>query len=119
MAPSVSQRLDGIPRKQLAMRGETLLKKLEVDEESRRLVGRVVKRAIEHAAITAKAASIRMGLSDDGVQVSRWCAGTEPPSLVRLLAVPELRDGLSIALAELNERAEVRTVISLPKRVSA
>lgn len=111
MSPSVSQRLDGLPRKQIAMGSESLLKKIESNDDARRQVGRLIARAIEVAGISNKDASLRMGLSADGVQVSRWCAGTEPPSLLRLTSVPALCCGLAVALAELAD-AEVRTVVS-------
>lgn len=112
MRNSLPDRAVTAQRKPLACSGETVLRKLEIDAESRRLVGRLIERAIEIAGMSKKAASLRMGLSDDGVQVSRWCAGTEPPSLVRLASVPALACGLAVALAELAD-AEVRTVISM------
>lgn len=115
MPSSVSQRLDEVPRKTLKCGGESLLKKIESNDDARRQVGRLIARAIEVAGISNKDASLRMGLSADGVQVSRWCAGTEPPSLLRLMSVPVLCCGLAVALAELQDGAEVRTVITLKR----
>jgi hypothetical protein len=95
------------------MGGETLLKKLEVSATERQQVGRLVERAIEVAQLNHKQASLLMGLSDDGVQVSRWCAGTEPPSLARMNRVPALALGYAVALCELHQ-ANVQTVVTIP-----
>lgn len=114
MAPSLAERLDGIPRKSVAMKGEALHKKF-VDPETRALVGKVIDRAIHHSGLSKKDAAIRMGYEDDQSPISRWVSGIEPPSLARFVAVPALCCGLSVALAELADGAEVRTVISLPK----
>jgi hypothetical protein len=111
--------LDGIKRKPVAMRGEGVLRKLEVGSEARQFVGRIIARAIEVAEMSHKEASIRMGLSDDGAQISRWCSGVEPPSLARIASVPRLACGLSVALAELSDLTEVRTVISIKQEKRA
>lgn len=98
------------------MRGEGLHRKF-VDPETRALVGRLIDRAIAHSGLTKKDAAFRMGYEDDQTPISRWVAGIEPPSLARFVRVPALACGLAVALAELSEGAEIRTVVSLPKVV--
>jgi transcriptional regulator with XRE-family HTH domain len=93
------------------MSGEALCKKL-ADPETRALVGRVIERAIHHARLSQKEAASRLGV--DPSHVSRWIAGVEPPSLVRILAVPALACGLSVAIAEVQDGVDVETVITLP-----
>jgi transcriptional regulator with XRE-family HTH domain len=94
------------------MGGEGLSKKVAVPE-TRALVGRVIERAIHHARMSQKEAAYRLGV--DQAHVSRWCNGSEPPSLIRILTVPALACGLSVAIAELQDGVEVRTVITIGK----
>jgi hypothetical protein len=76
----------------------------------------VIDRAIHHSGLSKKDAAIRMGYDgDDQSPISRWVSGVEPPVLWRFVKVPALCCGLSVALAELHEGAEIRTVISIPK----
>ena len=113
MASSVADRLHGIPRKQLAMRGETA-RNFVADTDHRALVGQVIDLTLKHSKLTPKDAAARMGYEDGGASLSRWIAGAEPPSMWRLLRVPALRRGLVLALAELEDGAAVSAVITIP-----
>ena len=115
MASTLTDRLNGIPRKPLAMRGEGLHKKV-VDPESRALVARAIALALGHSGLNGKEAAFEMGYGDDQSPISRWVAGVEPPQMARFLSVPELRYGLSVALAEMSDGAEVKTIVTFPAR---
>ena len=49
----------------------------------------------------------------DEAEFSRWLSGARRPQLDRLLAIPELRGPLVIALAEITGAVEVATVLTL------
>ena len=95
------------------MRGESVLKKLEVSVDERQIAGRLVERAIEIAKLNHKQASMLMGLGEDGAQLSRWCAGTEPHSMPRINRVPAIALGYAVALCELHG-ANVQMVATIP-----
>jgi hypothetical protein len=95
------------------MGGEALHKKI-VDGEMRALVAGVVSRAVDHSGLSKKQAALEMGYGDDQSPISRWVTGIEPPSFARMVSVPALRYGLSVALAELNDGVEIRTIVTFP-----
>lgn len=121
MASSVADRLDGLPRKSIRMSGEGVNRLGEPDHkrlvspEAKATVAQLIDRAIAHSGLSKKEAAYLMGYADDQSPISRWIAGIEPPSLARFVAVPALCYGLSVALAELHDGAEIKTVVTFPK----
>lgn len=75
------------------------LKKVE-NREFRSEIGRAIARALALAGASQKEAAAVLGL-DQG-QLARWIAGTERPHLDRLFAVPEYREPLCVALAQMS-----------------
>lgn len=90
------------------------LKKVELPWRER--VGRALQRAFALAGLSQKEVSGLLSHRDQA-QVNRWIAGTERPQFDALFAVPELRQPLVIALAELaGEGVEVITEIRVSAR---
>jgi hypothetical protein len=112
MRNSLAERLDGIPRRSLGMKGESHPKKL-VTPDMRAYIAQLITRAVEHSGLSKKAACLAMGFpADDQTALSRWTSGAEPPSMARFMSVRELRRGLAIALAEQDEDARIQTVVT-------
>jgi hypothetical protein len=112
MANSLAERLNGIPRRSLGMKGEAHPKKF-VSPDMRAYVARLIERAIDHSGLSKKQAALAMGFpEDDQTSVSRWISGAEPPSMTRFTSVRELRRGLAIALAESDGEARIQTVVT-------
>jgi len=110
MAVHDTSRLDAVPRKTLAMRGEGLRKPLADG-----VMGRAIDRAIVLSGLTKQDAAYRMGYQDQSA-LARWISGVETPQFARLFAVQELRAPLVQALAELASDVEVTTTITVRRR---
>lgn len=113
MGLSVSHRLDAIKGKPIAVKGEAIRNYI-ADADHRDLVGRVIRRTLQHSKLQPKDAAALMGYEDGGASISRWVSGAEPPCMWRLLRVQALRLGLVMALAELEDCAQVNAVITIP-----
>jgi hypothetical protein len=113
MAVNITAQLDGIKRKSLVMRGESLRKPLA--DDLKRPIGQAIERALVLADITKQDAAFRMGYEDQSA-LSRWIAGAETAQFARLFSIPELRGPLVIALAELSETVSVETTITIRRR---
>jgi ribosome-binding protein aMBF1 (putative translation factor) len=112
----LAAQLDGIPRKSLTMRGESVSRRGEGDpqplvEDLKRAIGRAIEEAIKAAKLEKKDVAERMGYSDQSV-VGRWIAGVETPQFAKLFLIEELRLPLVVALAALSKDAEIVTTIS-------
>jgi ribosome-binding protein aMBF1 (putative translation factor) len=101
------------PRKMLAMRGESLRKRL-ADPDIVRLLGRAIERALERADLTKQDAAHRMGYEDQSA-LSRWISGAETPQIARLWTLGEdFQRALVIELASACQvGVKVRTTIEL------
>lgn len=119
MAPSVSQAMGSAHRMLSDIPPATMakadLRKVEADYRKR--VGECIARARKSLGWTLKelgAAVERVtGKEPETAQLSRWEAGTERPHFDALLAVPEMRGPLVIALARLSDEIEVSTTIQI------
>jgi transcriptional regulator with XRE-family HTH domain len=110
MSASVDPRLPGSPRKQLAMTGESLRKKLAGPT-----FGAVIARALQIKGWTQLRLAQELGYGDNQAPVSRWIAGTEAPPIERLWDLAALRLSLLVALAEAvqDDAVQVNTVVTL------
>jgi predicted transcriptional regulator len=115
MAANLTAGLDGIPRKTLAMGGESLRKPLA--EDLKRAIGAAIARALVLADMTKQDAAHRMGYEDQSA-LSRWISGAETPQFARLFEVAELRTPLVVALAEIvnSDEIEISTHITVRRR---
>jgi hypothetical protein len=104
--------LDGIPRKNLSMRGEGLRKKL-ADPQIRHALGRAIERALQLADMTKSQASQEMGYGENQAPISRWISGVENPQFDKLFTIERLREPLVIAIAEMAGTIEVRTTLTI------
>lgn len=87
MGASVADpRLD-VPRKPLALRGESLRKPLADDA---RAAGQALERAIELAHMTKQELARDLGYGDNQASISRWISGVENMPFARLLSHPKL-----------------------------
>lgn len=91
------------------------IKKVE-KREFRSEIGRAIGRGLALAGHTQKEAAGVIGV-DQG-QMARWIAGTERPHLDRLFAVPEYREPLCVALAQMSG-ADVHTHVEFKKKETA
>lgn len=119
MASTLRDRLDVIPRKSLAMRGESLNRRGEATPkklaalDANQEMGAILARAIELSHLTAKDVAFRLGYADQS-QVSRWTAGIEPVRFAALWAVTALRAALVMALAErIEQDVTVQHVVTI------
>jgi hypothetical protein len=110
MASNPNPLLDGITRKPLAMRGESLRNSLA--DDLKRPIGLAIDRAIVLAGLTKQDVAFRMGYADQSA-LARWIAGVETPQFAKLFIVVELRAPLVIALAELSDDVQIVTTISI------
>ena len=124
MASSLRDRLDGVPRKPAAMRGETVHLRGEgvrnrIAADEARLAGRLLADAILNAKLTNQQAADRLGIHPSAP--SRWKSGAEIPALVvRWIADPVMRRGLIVALADLpDDDVETEVLIRVGRKVSA
>jgi hypothetical protein len=108
-------RLDAIPRKVLAVRGETLRKPLADDAMA---IGRVIERALVLAGLSKQDAAFKMGYGTNQAPLSRWIAGIETPQFAKLFALVELRAPLVMAFAESVQDIDVVTQVTIRRRAS-
>lgn len=120
MAAHVTDKLDGLPRKAVAVKADLMAKadRKALAEDWKRLQGNAIARAIALADLTPKGVSEEMGyVNEDGTinqaPLSRWIAGTENPHFAKLFAIDALRWWLVVCLAKLAE-AEIVTTIRRP-----
>lgn len=88
-------------------------------EDTRRMFGRVLERALERAHIPKKEAAALLGYADQS-SLGDWVAGVETPQLLRLFAC--LGDDFKVAFAlELAREQGIRVTYALAtqQRVSA
>jgi hypothetical protein len=112
-SPHDTARLDGLPHKMLAMRGEGFRKPLA--EDLKRAIGQAIERAIVLASLTKQDVAHQMGYEDQSA-LSRWISGAETPQFAKLFVVVELRGPLVIALAELAHDVEISTTLTVRRR---
>lgn len=114
MADTVRDARLDVPRKMLA----AALRDPDEDckplalAEWRERIGQAIERALVLARISKQDASHRMGYpAGDQSAISRWIAGTERPQFDKLFTIAALRKWIPIALAELDEDAEMTVTV--------
>lgn len=91
----------------------------DLEKAGRRAFGRVLRRAIQLAGLTADEARARLGEVVEGgqpidaAQLSRWFSGDENAHVWRFMLDRELRDALRLAEAEDAGHVVVETVIRI------
>jgi hypothetical protein len=82
-----------------------------------RAVGGAIQRAVAMVGWSHKEAAARIGVDD--AEFGKWNNWTRRPQMDRLFAVPELRQPLVVAFAELcGAGVEVTTVVSIKRSVA-
>lgn len=116
MASTLRQRLDAVPVKNLAFKGEAVFKELETreqTEESRRRFGALIGRAFDLANLKKEAVTVALGYAHASI-ASHWISGASAAPLPRLLEeIDGFRDGLMLALAEDSPNVVVEKVLKL------
>lgn len=91
-------------------------KPLAIDQ-TKRLLGRAIERALMAADMTKQDAAYRMGYGTNQAPISNWISGKETPQFAKLWTLSEVfQRELVIALADLCRDVEVRTVVTLSRR---
>lgn len=86
------------------------LRKAETDD-FRAGIGRAVDEARRAAGWNLD--ELAHALGRDPRQVARWISGAERPQFDALLAIPELRGSLIVALARLTSEIEITTTLAI------
>jgi hypothetical protein len=86
-------------------------------DDMKRLIGSAIEKALTSADITKQAAAYEMGYGENHAPVSNWIAGKETPQFAKLWTLGAVfQRELVIALANLCQQVEVRTVVTIERR---
>jgi hypothetical protein len=125
-AQSLPQRLPGGPRKQLAMRGESLIAASETlrtkvaDPNVARDFGRILERALDIVGWSRLRLAQELGYAEDNqAPVSRWIAGVEAAPFARIWSLKPMRYGLIVAQAEAAQDARIKLQAVVTVEMSA
>lgn len=118
MPRSISQQLDAVHPRMIAMRGEGLRRNPAIADD-RRQQGEEIDTALKAAKITRQEAAYQLGYADAS-SIDRWIAGTENPNFAKLRTLgPRFRRQLWLAQAESIGGVRIEHVVRIPDDVEA
>ena len=114
----MADRLAGVHPQMLRAPSEAERERSEADRKKlvdlRRVIGRLVERALELAGVSKQEAAHHMGYADQGV-VSRWCSAVERPLFDKLFGIDGFELAWIVAMAERNPQMQVHTTVTIPR----